>query len=123
MRTNPSTDHVSQTSIAATSPVAKAWPWRCLAPGIGVLGFAVALAACGSSRTSSATASGSSNSDFEVAQCMREHSVPNFPDPSFGPGGYGIQLILPADVNPDSPAFKNAAKTCARIGANLPGVP
>jgi hypothetical protein len=42
-----------------------------------------------------ATATGSANSDFAVAQCMRAHNVPNFPDPSFGPGGYGIQLILP----------------------------
>jgi len=160
---------------------------------------AVAIAGCGSSTTSRAIATGASNSDYEIAQCMRAHrvpnfpdpttgpggegfsitkaigssstvtingiafsgpaflsaaktchlstgptapfseaqkqafvakahclrthGVPNFPDPSVGPGGYGVRLALPADVNPDAPAFKNAAEACAAVGANLPGVP
>ncbi|MGA2009830.1 MAG: hypothetical protein ABSH51_04720 [Solirubrobacteraceae bacterium] len=44
------------------------------------------------------------------AQCMREHGVPNFPDPKF-PAGGGIMQQLPG-INPSSPAFQNATKHC-----------
>ena len=43
------------------------------------------------------------------AQCMRTHGVPDFPDPTFnnsGPSSVGPQL------DPRSPAFRNAAKQC-----------
>jgi hypothetical protein len=45
------------------------------------------------------------------AECMREHGVPNYPDPTF-PGGGGVANLLPSDVNPSSPAFQRAAKAC-----------
>ena len=57
------------------------------------------------------------------AHCIRTHGVPNFPDPFFGPGGHGVGLRLQAGVNPQAPAFLNASKICANVGANLPGVP
>lgn len=199
MNTRPPIDHRNQTSLIATSAVATARPWRCLTAVLGVLGCAIAVAACGSSSTSKAAASGSANSDFEAARCMRAHSVPNFPDPttgpggegfsisvpvggsasvtvngitfsgpafqsaaktchlstgpaaplsepqkqafvakahclrthgapnfpdpSFGPGGHGVGINLTPGFNPQSPAFRNAAKMCASVGANLPGVP
>jgi hypothetical protein len=66
---------------------------------------------------------------LKMAQCMRTHGVPNFPDPqvSAGPGGHGIGLRIgvagngsggnqasksgpPAFVQ--SPAFKSAQKIC-----------
>ncbi|MGH2885592.1 MAG: hypothetical protein ACRDPA_23315, partial [Solirubrobacteraceae bacterium] len=44
------------------------------------------------------------------AQCMREHGVPDFPDPTFPrSGGIGIQQYL---GNPQSPAFEHAQKVC-----------
>ncbi len=56
------------------------------------------------------------------AHCIRTHGVPNFPDPSFGPGGYGVGINLPVGFNPQSPAFVSAAKACASVGAAIPGV-
>jgi hypothetical protein len=43
------------------------------------------------------------------AECMRKHGVPNFPDPTFSGGQRNIEL---GDVNPESPAFKQAAAAC-----------
>jgi hypothetical protein len=57
------------------------------------------------------------------AHCIRTHGVPNFPDPFFGPGGHGVGVRLPAGFNPQAPAFLNASKVCANVGASLPGVP
>ena len=45
---------------------------------------------------------------------MRSHGVPNFPDPSHGGGG----IQLPSGINPQSPAFQAAQKTCFKL---LPG--
>jgi hypothetical protein len=45
------------------------------------------------------------------AQCMREHGVPNFPDPQF-PAGGGMMFTLPSGVSPNSPAFQQAQRIC-----------
>jgi hypothetical protein len=43
------------------------------------------------------------------AQCMREHGVPNFPDPTITVNGHGIsQASGGAGINPRSPAFQQA---------------
>jgi hypothetical protein len=47
------------------------------------------------------------------AQCMREHGVPTFPDPTF-PARGGILIAGGPGVNPQSPAFKQAAAACGR---------
>jgi hypothetical protein len=44
------------------------------------------------------------------ARCMREHGVPNFPDPIFPPGG-GVEMQFQG-LNPNSPAFQHASKVC-----------
>ncbi|MGH2871794.1 MAG: hypothetical protein ACRDL5_04960 [Solirubrobacteraceae bacterium] len=44
------------------------------------------------------------------AQCMREHGVPGFQDPTF-PAGGGIGYT-DAGTNPQSPAFQHAQKVC-----------
>jgi hypothetical protein len=56
------------------------------------------------------------------AHCIRSHCVRTFPDPSFGPGGRGVGISLPAGFNAQSPAFLDAAKACAQVGAQIPGV-
>jgi len=43
------------------------------------------------------------------AECMRKHGVPNFPDPTFSGGQQTIGL---GGVNPESPAFEQAAAAC-----------
>lgn len=54
------------------------------------------------------------------ARCIREHGVPNFPDPSFGPGGEGAGVDFQG--NASSPAFQRAAKACGHVGTLIPGV-
>ena len=56
------------------------------------------------------------------ARCIREHGVPNFPDPTFGPAGWGIRADLAPGENPASPAMRAAEKACANVGSPLPGV-
>jgi hypothetical protein len=45
------------------------------------------------------------------AQCLREHGVPNYPDPTFPTDG-GIEIQTGPGVNTQSPAFQQAEKTC-----------
>lgn len=56
------------------------------------------------------------------ARCLRNHGVPNFPTPFFGPGGRGVGVKLPPGFNPQAPAVIHAAKICVSVGANIPGV-
>lgn len=81
---------------------------------------AVALAACGSSRkptTSASSANASKASAFlHFAECMRAHGVSNFPDPSGGGGG--IKIPIGAGFNPRSPAVQAAQSACRKL---LPG--
>jgi hypothetical protein len=73
----------------------------------------VLIAACGSSGgQSSGAATGSAEIPaLKLADCMRSHGVPNFPDPSSGGGG----VNLTSGVNPQSPAFKSARRACAKL--------
>ena len=54
------------------------------------------------------------------ARCIREHGVPNFPDPTFGPTGHGAGVHFGG--NERALAFQTAAKACAHVGTNIPGV-
>jgi hypothetical protein len=57
---------------------------------------------------------------IKMAECMRSHGVPNFPDPrvTVGPGGHGIAMQIgggpgtSSGINPRSPAFQSAQKVC-----------
>ena len=51
------------------------------------------------------------------AECMRQHGVPNFPDPTVTGNGNGITEASGGGpggtgMNPQSPAFQQAEKTC-----------
>jgi hypothetical protein len=50
---------------------------------------------------------------------MRSHGVPNFPDPKVSAGG-GMSLSLDGSsgLNPDSPQFKAAQKSCEKLLPN-----
>jgi hypothetical protein len=56
------------------------------------------------------------------AHCIRRHGVPRFPDPVFGPAGFGVAVPLSPGQDPDSPAIVRAEKACAGVGTPLPGV-
>jgi hypothetical protein len=51
---------------------------------------------------------------LKYAQCMRAHGVPNFPDPIVSSHAFGFQLGN--GVDPNSPQFKAATKSCAPLG-------
>lgn len=59
----------------------------------------------------------------QISQCMRRHGVTGFPDPSLTPpasvAGYaevqdrgGVVLAIPATIDTNAPAYKQAASTC-----------
>jgi hypothetical protein len=83
---------------------------------LAVLGCVVAIAACGSGHSKTATASDHFDQGVKFAACMRSHGLTNFPDPSSGGGG--IQIKSGSGINPFSPAFKTAQTACKKL---LPG--
>lgn len=56
---------------------------------------------------------------LEMAECMRENGIPDFPDPDFSGGGF--QLKLPQGVDPESPQFKEAQEACGDIIEGIRG--
>jgi hypothetical protein len=60
---------------------------------------------------------------LKISQCMRQHGISGFPDPTLSPpsspAGYsaiidrgGVVLAIPDTINPASPAFKQAGNAC-----------
>jgi hypothetical protein len=95
-----------------------------------ILAAGVLLAACGSSSSpSSGSAVASKQRDgLALANCIRHHGVPNFPDPSGN--GHGGILIEQRDrsgsgpstrvngVPINAPAFKSAMQACGKYEPN-----
>lgn len=55
------------------------------------------------------------------AKCMRTHGIPDFPDPTFGPGGFGLGLNFPPDApRPSAAALWLANEKCLHVGMPLP---
>jgi hypothetical protein len=82
----------------------------------------IAVAGCGS--TAPTGTAGGSSSQFALARCMRSHGLPNFPDPTVGPGGAGFSIssipgssTLTVDGTTFSgPVFKSAVRACKLFG-------
>jgi hypothetical protein len=49
---------------------------------------------------------------LKLAECMRTHGVPNYPDPKFSGGGVSQGFDARSGVGPNSPAFQRAVKDC-----------
>ena len=60
---------------------------------------------------------------LQVSECMRAHGISGFPDPTTTPpsnpsdysgvmGHNGVWLAIPNSIDPQSPAFKQAAAAC-----------
>jgi len=84
----------------------------------GALALTVLVAGCGRSNApSSATASsgGPQAKALAYAQCMRNHGVRAFPDPTTPPGGGATFQI---NLNQNTPTFKAASQACRTL---LPG--
>jgi hypothetical protein len=60
---------------------------------------------------------------LNFSKCMRSHGVPNFPDPEFhSGGGVGIRIGgKGSGIDPNSPQFKAANKTCQSDLPRPPG--
>jgi hypothetical protein len=78
------------------------------AVAIAGCGCALVLAACGSSSTPHGAASNAHAVGVKFATCMRDHGVPNFPDPE---ADAGIQIPVSLAKNP-APAFTSAIHAC-----------
>jgi hypothetical protein len=84
-----------------------------------VAGVALLVSACGSSSPTTSTTTGKSFQSgielaYKFAACMRNHGVPNFPDPKVTDNGSQQAIAIKA-VGPNTPGFKTAAKDCAGI--------
>lgn len=50
---------------------------------------------------------------LQLAQCMRSHGVPDYPDPN--PNVNPRTALIQAGVDPNTPQFQAASQTCARL--------
>ena len=86
---------------------------------------AAAVAACGSSKPSSSTRTSAYTKQVAASHCMREHGVPNFPDPTQSGGNSvsetpGSSTITIAGISFSGPAFNHAEKICNPLGLGSP---
>jgi hypothetical protein len=81
---------------------------------LAALGCAVAIAACGSTNSSTRSAPNQSTQLLAFSECMRSRGVPSFPDPS----GQGIHIGPGSGIDPSAPAFRAARSACDKL---LPG--
>ena len=101
------------------------------------IGLALTVAACasgsksptvasvGTGPTTTASQAGTSSSGGDTplaqglaySQCMRNHGMPNFPDPIPTPsGGYGFHMPRGSNgINPQSPAYVAAQEACKSL--------
>jgi hypothetical protein len=100
---------------------------------IALLATTTAVAACGGSSPTTTTASttGHNGEALKLAECMRTHGVPDFPDPTGG-GGFGIQASANGSnasitvdghaLNVSGPAFRTAMNECAKYQPHGPAI-
>jgi hypothetical protein len=94
--------------IATDRPTPRPANNRWLYASLALASCAAAIAACGSSpRPARADDAGPL---LRYAQCMRTHGLPEFPDPSASGG-----LVIPNDIDTQSPAFKTAQQACGHL--------
>jgi hypothetical protein len=107
---------------------------RAASVAASMLAAAVALAACGGStptKPSQQAAVNGGGNGLKLAECMRSHGVPDFPDPSSG-GGSSIQqspnggthsiTVDGHQLNVSGPAFQKAMQTCQRLQPQGPPI-
>jgi hypothetical protein len=88
----------------------------------GVVGLSLLASACGGSNSDSG-GSGSQNNPrlgalVAFSACMRQHGLPNFPDPKAVGHGYGLTIGSENGLDPNSPQFKTAQQTCKKLLPN-----
>jgi hypothetical protein len=87
--------------------------------GVAQLPSATTTTTTASQNTGAPTGASKQDDARQFSVCMRSHGVPNFPDPKVSAGG-GMSLSLDksSGLNPDSPQFKAAQKSCEKLLPN-----
>jgi hypothetical protein len=87
-----------------------------------ILTSGLLVAACGSSSNNNSPSASKDARGYSQAlafvKCMREHGVPNMPDPTSSGGGVQLSFNSSSGINPQSPAFQAAQNSCKHL---LPG--
>ena len=103
---------------------------KSIAAIIAVAAVTLLAAACRGSPSSadsggSQDAGGSANSRQGLADsaCMRSHRVPNWPDPTNGPAGWGFNLVHVHGFDPNSPQIDHKMSGCSQTLPAGVGVP
>ena len=83
-------------------------------------GVAQLTTTTGNSTTTNSSSTGGSKEGNPTAfsSCMRSHGVPNFPDPKVSGGAIGLTMSRSSGINPRSPQFQAAQRTCQK---DMPG--
>jgi hypothetical protein len=87
-----------------------------------VVGLSLLASACGGSKSDSG-GSGSQSDPRRGAlvafsACMRQHGLPNFPDPKAYGNGYGLKIGTENGIDPNSSTFKTAQQACKKLLPN-----
>jgi hypothetical protein len=96
------------------------------------LAVSIAVTACGGSSSPNKSAStNSGNPGLKIAECMRAHGVPNFPDPT-GNGATQIQQsnngssssisVGGVHIDASAPAFQTAMNECQKYAPQPPPI-
>jgi hypothetical protein len=76
------------------------------------LAAALAVTGCGSSESAKSGNATGRQQFLAFSVCMRSHGVPDFPDPS---SRGGIDLVLGSGLDPASPSFQSAQRSCKHL--------
>jgi hypothetical protein len=76
----------------------------------------------GGSQAGTAESNSVIQQDLKLAQCMRAHGVPNFPDPQTGPGVIANWNFSGTNINVNSSQFQAAQRACQSLN-NSPTFP
>jgi hypothetical protein len=81
------------------------------------VGVAQVAATTASTTSASPTPASKSNGPAAYSECMRSHGVPKFPDPD-SQGHLMIRVGPGTGLDPNSPAFRAAQRTCQKLMPN-----
>jgi hypothetical protein len=88
------------------------------APGVAAIGTTTTTTDTTADGTAPTSGASKANAVQRYASCMRTHGVPKFPDPKAVSGGMSLTIGPGTGVDPRSPQFQAAEKSCRKF---MPG--
>lgn len=111
--------HISQPSAASQAQAPPAGRRHAITALAAIACIALVVAGCGGGSSSPGPGPSPATftaAAFKYAGCMRDHGLPNFPDPSVTDhNGQPVAYLGTSDALRASPAFKTADKACQKI--------